>query len=96
MRGIAYPFIDSHRILRFKFTPQERTHSAMVVSTKKQQFEIWSRRFIRELGACETLEEWGALIAENGVNLGECSQFNASAYVTVKIEIEAASKRVKQ
>ena len=68
----------------------------MVVSSRKKEFEIWARRFIRELGACETIAEWGELIAENGVHLGECSAHNPSEYVTVKMAIKSHSERIER
>ena len=66
----------------------------MVISKRKKEFEIWARRFIRELATCETLEEWADLIAENGVSLGECAIHNATEYVTVKIAIREHSERI--
>jgi len=66
----------------------------MVISSRKKEFEIWARRFIRELGVCETLAEWGEVIAENGVHLGECAIHNATEYVTVKIAIREHSERI--
>jgi hypothetical protein len=64
----------------------------VVVSARQKEFELWSRRFIRELNACETLAEWGELIALNGENLGLCCDHNPSAYVTVKIAINEKQK----
>lgn len=58
----------------------------------RQQAEVWARRFIRELGACTTVEEWAELIAANGDNLGFCAQHDPSGYVTVKIAIDEKQK----
>lgn len=65
-----------------------------MVNSRQKEFELWARRFTRELGACENLEEWAGLIAENGVNLGECSQFHPTLYVTVKFAIREHSERI--
>lgn len=66
----------------------------MVVSERKKEFELWARRFTRELAACETLAEWGELIAENGKHLGDCANQHPTQYVTVKIAIREHSERI--
>ena len=68
----------------------------MSQADRKKEFELFSRRFIRELKSCETLAEWGELIAANGKHLGECSQQHPTEYVTIKVAIREHSERIER